>query len=89
MIHGCHFERAEKSHGIEFNLKFILSVGYHVKHKGLSYKDVRRPFIVFFKAGLHNHIKISFEIFYTICLFYSKEICIFALVNCENHKLLP
>ena len=51
MIHGCHFERAEKSHGIEFNLKFILSVGYHVKHKGLSYKDVRRPFIVFLRRG--------------------------------------
>ena len=55
MIHGCHFERAEKSHGIDFNLKFILSVGSHVKHKGLSYKDVRRPFIVF-KGGGDNHI---------------------------------
>ena len=26
---------------------FIQSEGYRVKRKGLSYKDVRRPFIVF------------------------------------------
>ena len=67
---------------------FIQSEGYRVKRKGLSYKDVRRPFIVFKGWGGIATYKI-FEFFYSICLFYSKEICIFALVNCVNHKLLP
>ena len=50
---------------------FIQSEGYRVKRKGLSYKDVRRPFIVFKGWGSITIFNV-FENFYTDCLFYSR-----------------
>ena len=50
-----------------------------MKNKGLSYKDVRRPFIVFKGWGSIARFN-KFENFYTVCLFYSRENCKFARI---------
>ena len=43
-MHGADaLDRGDRS----VSQDFIQSEGYRVKRKGLSYKDVRRPFIVF------------------------------------------
>ena len=53
---GFNYLDVRRPGGQSVSQDFIQSEGYRVKRKGLSYKDVRRPFIVFQRVGWHSYI---------------------------------